>query len=44
MQEIDTTLLKLYVENNDKALYDLIKEENYCNIEESIELLQEKNV
>jgi len=42
-QEIDTTLLKLYVENNDKTLYDLVKEENYCNIEESIELLQEKN-
>ncbi|ORX41634.1 hypothetical protein BCR36DRAFT_363859 [Piromyces finnis] len=41
-QEIDTTLLKLYIENNDKKLYDLIKKENYCNIEESIEILKEK--
>ncbi|OUM69866.1 hypothetical protein PIROE2DRAFT_57124 [Piromyces sp. E2] len=42
-QEIDTTLLKLYVENNDNKLYEMIKEENHCNIEESIEILKEKN-
>jgi hypothetical protein len=42
-QEIDTTLLKLYVESNDKKLYNLIKDENHCSIEESIEVLKKKN-
>ncbi|ORX84453.1 hypothetical protein BCR32DRAFT_128291 [Anaeromyces robustus] len=42
-QEIDTTLLKLYVESNNNELYNLIKNENHCGIEESIEVLKEKN-
>ncbi|KAJ3046910.1 transforming growth factor, beta receptor associated protein 1 [Rhizophlyctis rosea] len=42
LEEIDTILLKIYVESNPNAMYELLERPNYCQYEECEKFLLEK--